>query len=518
MVDKIAQAKEDSSLIVLKDVERLLFSSKNNLINSLKDIDSFLGFLSQDQQYSKNNFALISNYRNKFKELASTIQSATKQLKSSQLVTIPPAPSPDFESATKHWTSLQQAIGKLITQISPILRSLNRGSDLLSQAISANKDWTSDWKPILELWKTILRLSWELQLTNTKYAATKVAYPAMEPIFSRTGKYDLAKWKSVASKMNSFSRIYGSNYTFPQILYHFTKDWDMFERFSFKKWYKWSTSMKKASINDRIQKFAYADTLGQDRLSQFTTKRKKLLNRISLVRKALHELMNSGLIDQQASNKIYKIISMLEMEAMQVQAPKIAMARVKRASKQFDSLGFIEGSNILNLAIADLQDNVALTKVANEESRGSQQEAVSLLRDLKKEMDLLNYGRHLDALYDIMKKLKKMGRSSDAEAVEKVIRDDLSSLEKLNKKLVDVYTSLSKVPLEMSEAEDITTEDPKSRPMNIQVKEEPSRPKQQEIEPAMPQAESPRQTVRERVRSRQQQLQAPKLDTAVPNV
>jgi hypothetical protein len=292
----------------------------------------------------------------------------------------------------------------------------------------------------------------------------------------------------------------------------------MFERFSFKKWYKWSTSMKKASINDRIQKFAYADTLGQDRLSQFTTKRKKLLNRISLVRKALHELMNSGLIDQQASNKIYKIISMLEMEAMQVQAPKIAMARVKRASKQFDSLGFIEGSSILNLAIADLQDNTTLMKVANEESRGSQQEAVSLLRDLKKEMDLLNYGRHLDALYDIMKKLKKMGRSSDAEAVEKVIRDDLSSLEKLNKKLVDVYTSLSKVPLEMSEAEDIAIEEPKSRPMNIQVKEETPQTPKQEIKPAMPQTESPRQTVRERVRSRQQQPQAPKLDTTVPNV
>jgi hypothetical protein len=222
----------------------------------------------------------------------------------------------------------------------------------------------------------------------------------------------------------------------------------MFERFSFKKWYKWN--YKQASVKMR----KIADFVQQDRLQQFTQKRKKLLQRVNLVRKALHDFLNSGLISQQDSNAIYKIIAMLEFEAMKLQAPKVTTARVNRAAKLLAKHGFQEGSDILKQASQEFVSTETLktVKVANADSH----KAVDLLKKIKKEMDSLSYSKHLDALYDIKKGLEVIGRAGDAEAIEKVIRDELGSLEKFNKKLIEVYTNLSRVPLELSEQEDPT--------------------------------------------------------------
>jgi hypothetical protein len=302
------------------------------------------------------------------------------------------------------------------------------------------------------------QLGWELGLLEKK------AYPVMEFYKGKVKKNDLDKWKTTAIKIDSFRRVYGKNYTFPQVLFHFTKQWDMFERFNFKKWYKWN--YKQASVKMR----KIADFVQQDRLQQFTQKRKKLLQRVNLVRKALHDFLNSGLISQQDSNSIYKIIAMLEFEAMKLQAPKITTARVNRAAKLLAKHGFAEGSDMLKEAAQEfLSPEVSKTiKIANTDS----QKAVDLLKQIKKEMDSLSYSKHLDALYGIKKGLESIGRAGDAEAIEKVIRDELSSLEKFNKKLIEVYTNLSRVPLELSEQEDVSTPQQQSMEVPLEVTEE----------------------------------------------
>ena len=526
------ETEKDPNQTSLIGVNQLLLTNKPIIINVLREIDSFLGFLLQDAEYVKgnNNSALITGYKRKFLELSTLIQKSTMQIKTSQLVMIPPAPSPDFENASKTYIGLQQAISKLQQFLNTFLRSLNTGVDILDQAISANKDWVKEWQAILPTWKDILVTSWELQLTTTKYASLKLAYPLMEPLKPTKSNVDLKKWKDTAAQMTSFSRVYGSSYTFPQILYHFTKEWDMFERYNFKKWYRWSNMNKKAELNLKLTKLAAPDLLAQDRLSQFTAKKKKLISRVGLTRKALHELINSGLIDQNAADKIYKIISMLELETMRLQVPKIASARVMRASKQLNKLGFMEGADILALASREFLDTT-LVKTAE---GADPKEAVALLRDLKKEMDALSYGRHLDTLYGIMQKLKMMGRSSDVEAIEKVIRDDLGTLEKLNKKLTEVYTSLSKVPLELSEEEDFSAPKEKSREMPIKVEEkektpalEPAPKEQVKVErptvaPPRGAPIAPKKSLRDKLREKselqQRAPQPPKIDTSVPNV
>lgn len=301
------------------------------------------------------------------------------------------------------------------------------------------------------------------KLKQIKESSVKIAYPAMV-LVKPSEKVDLDKWKKTAIKMESFSRAY-KDYTFPQILYHFTKDWDMFERYNFKNWYRWN--YKEAS-NNTMKKTAYSDFVAQDRVQQFQKKRQRLMNRINLVRKALHDFINSGLIAQKDSSQLYKIISMLEFEAMKIETPKIAAARVRRAGSKLEKLGFTEGKQMLVYAADELLNKPIVKVAAGADSK----DAVEILQKIKQEMDLLSYSKHLDKLYNIKKRLEEIGRSTDSEAIEKIIRDDLSSLEKLNKKLVEVYTSLSKVPIELSMEQDVVKDNEQVIEVPIEVTEE----------------------------------------------
>jgi hypothetical protein len=319
----------------------------------------------------------------------------------------------------------------------------------------------------------------------------KYAYPNV-PIARTPDKKDIQKWKKTAIAIQSFSRVYGKDYTFPQILYHFTKDWDMFERSEFKNWFNWNN--KKAQTNDTIVK--YAGTVGQDRLIQFQSLRKKLMSRINLTRKALQDFINNGLIEQRDSNNLYKIVAMLEYEAMKLTAPKLLVARVHRTIAQITKLGYGEIGNIL------ISNDSGVIKTATQKS-----DAVDVLKKLKKEMDTLAYSRHLDTLYNIMKQLEKMGRAGDAELVEKMIRDDLGALEKLNKKLVEIYTNVSKVPLELSEIED------QANPTEVEVE----MPIEVSKAPIPPSREPPKKQVQQ-IAPQTRQIQKPVVETPKPAI
>jgi hypothetical protein len=115
-----------------------------------------------------------------------------------------------------------------------------------------------------------------------------------------------------------------------------------------------------------------------------------------------------------------------------------------------------------------------------------------------------------------------MGRAGDAEAVEKVIRDDLGSLEKLNKKLTEVYTNLSRVPLEMTEKEDAfegkpTEEKVIETPLEVTEEDKEEVSKVPPVAPKAPLPTAPRVTPK--VAPKPQRPQAPSIQTeGIPNV
>lgn len=420
-----------------------------NPLSITKQIITTINLLMNDADYGPDNQALLSVLKNKYLALEQALENGmnkTAHIKVAQKVELPPTPSPDFDGATSLYSRLQMLTDTLKGMLGRQAPQMDAASNLIDQANNARAPWAPQYAPQSESWKQTQNIGWELDLLTKR--ASKKAYPIMHTLKGPPTSRDLDKWKKTAIQINAFKGVAAErNYTFPQVLYHFTSDWDMFERYDFKKWYRWNT--KKANV--QMKKTAF--TVSQDRVQQWTQKRKKLMQRINLVRKALHELIASGLIDQGASNKIYKIIAMLEFEAMQLRQPKVAAARLRRAAVKLGKLGFTEGEELLKDASEEVL-NPTFVKTAASDPKA----AVDLLREIKKEMDSLSYSKHLDALFNIKKKLEGMGRGTDSEAIEKVIRDDLSVLEKLNKKLTDVYTNLSRVPLELDEGSDLPRE------------------------------------------------------------
>ena len=426
-----------------------------------------------DATYS-TSFPTISLIQNKYIDLDNLLKGQTANIATPRTQMDLPAPPSTLLNAVSLFNSIQQLQTPLKTSLLTLLTKVMNFANLIKQAQGANKTWADSFVPKAASLQNAMLLAWELGLLQKRITITvqsslnvKQAYPTMNNYraLGLSKKFDLDKWKKTAISIKSFARAYGKEYTFPQILYHFTKDWDMFERFDFKNWYTWK--YRKANKENNMEK--QADFVGQDRIQQFMNQRKKFMNRINLVRKALMELINSGLIMQNDSNKLYKIIAMLEFEATNLKAPKLAAARTRRAAKMLDKHGFTEGKVILFAAADELLNPGPLVRTADEKPKTEKdsQEAVELLRQIKREMDSLNYGSHLDSLFAIKKKLETMNRQGDVEAVEKIIRDDLGSLEKLNKKLIEVYTNLSKVPLELSEKED--TELQRSAPKQTAV-------------------------------------------------
>lgn len=517
------------------DFNTKLQSQSSRLITHLKNLDSTLALLNNAPDYDKKNFPIITQFRRRLKFLISNFETA---IKTAQLLQLPTPPTSEQENALTIYGRYEQLTIEIKNILNSLLRDMRVARTIVSQAKNANQDWVKNWEKQFVSWGNILKFSWELHLTEIRTAGSlilnsiKTAYPAMYSYKTRKKAPDLKRWNETGTKIDSFKRIYGDNYTFPQILYHFTKDWDMFERFEFKKWYRWTRMNKQAnSLDRRLQKTAQRkeDFLAQDRLQQFQGKKKKLMNRVNLVRKVLQEMIHNHLIQQQDADKIYKIISMLELESMRLQTPKIASARVRRASKQLEKIGFVEGASILSTAAQEILESHLVKTAAGADPK----KAIEVLRKIKQEMDSLTYGKHLDLLYQVMKDLQEMGRQNDVEAVEKIIRDELGSLEKLNKKLLEVYTSLSKVPLELSALQDMQESSlvEEAKPVELEVKEEeiPSSEMEESIEVSEEEVESSSKpsSLSERIRQRREELKrqreeekptTPVLEKTTPNI
>jgi hypothetical protein len=434
-----------------------------------------------------------------------------------------PTPSEDNEIASTLYRDGMAQLDIFHRMMTQLLPQLRQAITLLKNPLDREEDWAAEYKPAYEKFQNlitaILSLGFEKAPTASSNRFTVRAYPLSFQWQSHTPPADVKKWKTTATQLAAFKRAY-PEYTFPQVLYHFTSEWDMFERHKFKNWYKWT--QKKAETQKTMEKKAFQDYIVQDQAQKFQKKKKLLMSRIDLVRKALRDLINNSLIDTPTSNKIYKILAMLEYEALGIAAPKLASARLRRAGKQLHKLGFTEGSSVLFSTARELVSTPSLVKTAQEKELTDKtrvEQTTQILRRIKTQMDKLSYTKHLDELFYIKKELEKMGRDGDAESILKIIKDDLDSLDKLNKKLTDVYTNLSRLPVELSmkEDEEITSEIPyeKVQEMPLEVTEEETgkSPLAAKPAPIMPTAPAKLAPTSEPTKT-----PPPKIETRTPNV
>lgn len=422
----------------------------------------FLRFLSVDPEYaSPENFKKVQMFIMKLQDFGEYVSGhATTAEQRIGPLEMPPTPSEDNSAATANYSQIEAQMSVLRSKLNTLIPRMKQVKALIEQAQNRREPWAEgvQFETKRLSCDNAIMVAQDLGLTKVTASIKRKAYPQTFNYRPTPPPIDRKKWKELATQITAFKRAYPT-YTFPQVLYHFTKDWNMFDRYKFKKWYNWT--QRTATMTNKQNKFAQSqDFVLQDRTQKFDKKKKLLMSRIGLVRKALMDLVNNGLVDNSSSNKIYKILAMLEFEAMGLHIPQIVAARVRRSGKQLKKLGFTEGSSILFTTAKELINRPeAMVKTAKEEVNSGQ--VSELLRKIKSEMDKLNYSRHLDALYGIKRDLDKLGRGSDSESILRIIRDDLDALDKLNKKLTDVYTSLSRVPFELTEEQDESLPNPK---------------------------------------------------------
>lgn len=482
---------------VLDNISRILIDVRSLLANYEYQPGS--PFFSQTDQFYKKIFELQEFLSNQTQTNLRFLINPIESL---------PRPREENTAAKNIFIDLDLRLSNIVRGLRDVIGRASKIQQLLNA--SSGQDWAQQLSQLQEFYKQLIEV---LRLTQiTQLAAivqnVKIAYPISFSWKRARPPEDLKKWNDTKVKMDAFKRAY-KDYSFPQVLYHFTKDWDMFERFNFKNWYKYNKS------ENRMKKKA-SDFIVQDREQKLVKKKKQLQSRVDSAKKVLREMIASGLINNQIGNKIFKILAMLEYEILQLSTMQVAASRTLRIAKQLERLGFHEGSKILVTGAQEVRERKTLIKTA---SKPDVERITKLLKEIKQVLNNTDYSTNLDKMFHIKKELQEMGRTSDMESVLKIIKDELDGLDKLNKKLVDIYVNLSRLPIEeLSEEQDkqLLDSSPEKIKMPLEVKQEPQKIAPPPPSPSFPSPSKAKESPR--VQSRPFSRPLPKVDKDIPNV
>lgn len=256
--------------------------------------------------------------------------------------------------------------------------------------------------------------------------------------------FNLEKWKDVVTKIRITSRDY-PEYSDKELVEYFTRKWEYQERESFNKWWRYNRT-KRGQQDMTIQKVAYDYTLA-DKERQLDQLKKKLRGRINAAERILNKMLDEGLLGGSDDKALYisRILQKLKEEINMLKRPQLMQARHHRAGEIFRKAGLIELSDIMlgSVAIINALNSKRLVKTAQESSNNLNQ----VLSIIKEELDIFNYGVHLDKMIQIRNMLIGLNYHSEADMVVDIIKKDLDDLDGIHKKLVELYTALSQIPM-----------------------------------------------------------------------
>lgn len=261
-------------------------------------------------------------------------------------------------------------------------------------------------------------------------------------------EFNLDKWKDTALKITMATRQYGDEYSSTDIMNHLLQDWDYQEKDHFKQWWRYNQQhsrplYSKGQDNMTIKTaYDYNTAHKDERLNDL---KKKLRSRCTSAEKLLNTMMDEGLLGNNEEKAVYigRILQKLKEEVNMLKRPALIEARHKRVKTILRKAGFDELANI----VADSVNIVSefrkrpFVKIAR-----SDFDLKGVLEDIRTELDAVNYGTHLERMMSIKAKLEGAGRHSEAGMVVDIIKKELSNLDGIHKKLVELYSSLSAVP------------------------------------------------------------------------
>ncbi len=296
------------------------------------------------------------------------------------------------------------------------------------------------------------------------------AYPQLHNT-TQSEPYSLEKWQDVALKIKMAGRQY-TEYTQAQLVDHFTDEWELKERADFQSWLDYNENgqnhqYKKGQMMTRTA-YDFNATRKDDDLKEL---KKKLRSRVQSAERLLNQMVDEGLLAGAEDKALYigRILQKLKEEVTLLQKPALIASRHRRWIRKIHSTGLTEVTRPLeqNIDTVASWGKSSLVKTAAELG--------GVLSAIKEEMDALNYGVHLSTLMGIKSQLEEVGRHSEAGTILDIIKKDLSGLDAVHKKLVEVYSVLAKAPTERREPRQEMPEAPRAEmPRTPQIDRVPS--------------------------------------------
>jgi len=193
-------------------------------------------------------------------------------------------------------------------------------------------------------------------------------------------------------------------------------------------------------------------TLQFEQSTQLDDLKKKLRSRVRSIERLTDQLIDQQLLGPGEEGKqkgvyISRILQKLKEEIDLLRRPDLIDARHARTIALLQRCGYADIAARLQGSRRIIAQHSGLVKTAQagETRHNNVDQAIQAVRA---EINTLSYTRHLHNLYEILTFLDQQGRGSEVDAIAKVIRDDLPSLEGITKKLTDVFTALGRLPLE----------------------------------------------------------------------
>ena len=286
----------------------------------------------------------------------------------------------------------------------------------------------------------------------------KIAYPHDTGMDFPFRQVDIKKWKDTRLKIKAAERVY-IRYSQSQIVSAFIKERDDKEQQMFKRWFEQFDKPQlynKYAGTTTMKKLSYEFV--KDKVEALEQLKGKLRSRVRSVEALINQLLDRNLLGngaeaQQKVTYLSRILQKLREEINVLNSPLLLEARQRLALRIFQQADVDEGMSILEDAIRMTMayQKPSLVKVAQQARQDTKHTRLQDALDLVgTEISRLNYKSHLARLYKALQILDDLGRSADVDLVARVIRDDLPDLEKLNKRLTDVFVNLSRAKAELA--------------------------------------------------------------------
>jgi hypothetical protein len=262
-------------------------------------------------------------------------------------------------------------------------------------------------------------------------------------------------WKSLAKQVEikylHSKKLTGSQLSINEIIDGSTPDWSSKDRERFKHWFQHTYNIRASAVGETsMRRFAFYPPHGATEVQQtFDKQRLSIVKRIRKLENEISQLYRSTAKTIEWSDPRYPT-SQAKLEAIQGALHQVSVLLDALHTKEVTAAVLMRTARVLHGIDSDVGKKFAEV-VGHAEgivAIASSNEVAQIAADLKKELDIFNYGLHLRKMYNIYERLGKLGMTSLQEEVEELIQKDLTDISSIFKALSGIHSALLKIPNE----------------------------------------------------------------------